>query len=165
MLADDDYVKEVDVLNRVYASILALADQPNLPRAGDFETVIAPLCEPLRETTLAVFLVSAAQSALMHAILREEATLRGTQCLVALRRWQLEHTELPRDLDTVVKDAGMPAVPTDPFSDQPLRMTVVKGKPVVYSVGPDGKDDKALFEWKGGRQPGDLIFRLEPPSD
>ena len=33
MLADDDYVKEVDALNRVYASILALADQPNHPTA------------------------------------------------------------------------------------------------------------------------------------
>ncbi len=165
MLADDDYVKEVDALNRVYASILDLADQPNLPRLGDFETVVAPLREPLRETTLAVFLVSQNQSGLMSAILREEATLRGTQCLVALRRWQLQHAELPQDLDTLVKDAGMPGVPIDPYSDQPLRMTVIDGKPVIYSVGLDGKDDKALSDWQYGQQPGDFIFRLEPPSD
>ena len=163
MLADDDYVKEVDALNRVYASILALAGQPNLRRTDDFETLVAPLREPLRETTLAVFLVSAAQGAFMHAILREEATLRGTQCLVALRRWQLEHRELPRDLHGVVKAAGMPGVPIDPYSDQPLRIAVIQGKPVIYSVGPDGRDDKALLECKGGRQPGDIIFRLKPP--
>jgi hypothetical protein len=164
MLADDDYVKEVDALNRVYASILALADQPNLRRIGDYETVILPLCEPLRETTLAVFLVGSAQDAFMTAILREEATLRGTRCLVALRRWQLEHAELPQDLDTLVKAAGMPRVPIDLYSDQPLRMTVIEGKPVIYFVGPDGKDDKALLEWEGWRGPGDIIFRLEPPS-
>ena len=80
--------------------------------------------------------------------LREEATLRGTQCLIALRRWQLEHEELPQDLDTLVKAAGMPGVPIDPYSDQPLRMTVIEGKPVIYSVGPDGKDDKALSDWE-----------------
>jgi hypothetical protein len=164
MLADDDYVKEVDALNRVYASILALAEQPNVPRTGDFETVTAPLREPLRETTLAVFLVSR-RSALVIATRREEATLRGTQCLVALRRGQLEHEESPQDLDTLVKAAGMPAVPIDPYSNQPLRMAVIGRRPAVYSVGPDGKDDKALSECKGGLQPGDLIFRLEPPSD
>jgi hypothetical protein len=125
---------------------------------------IAPLREPLRETTLAVFLVGSAQEAFMIAILRAEATLRGTQCLVALRRWQLEHEELPKDIDTLVKAAGMPGVPIGPFSDQPLRMAVIEGKPVIYSVGPDGKDDKALLEWEYGRQPGDIIFRLEPPS-
>jgi len=164
MLADDDYIKEVDALNRVHASILALAGKPNLRRTGDFETVVAPLREPLRETTLAVFLAGSAQGALMHAILREEATLRGTQCLIALRRWRLEHTELPKDLDTLVQAAGMPDVPIDPFSDRPLRMTVIGGEPVIYSVGADGQDDKALLECKGGRQPEDIIFRLEPPS-
>ncbi len=166
MLADDDYVKEVDALNRVHASILALISQPNLQRTGDLEAVIAPLREPLRETTLGVFLAGGlAQGPLMNAILRAEAILRGTQCLVALRRWQLQHEELPKDLDTLVKAAGMPGVPIDPYCDQPLRMAVIEGKPVIYCVGPDGKDDKALLEWEYGRQPGDFIFRLEPPSD
>jgi hypothetical protein len=43
-------------------------------------------------------------------------------------------------------------------------MTVIEGKPVIYSVGPDGKDDKALSDWLYGQQPGDFIFRLELPS-
>ena len=114
---------------------------------------------------MAVFLVGSAQRAFMNAILRAEATLRGTQCLVALRRWQLEHEESPQDLETLVKNAGMPGVPLDPYCDQPLRMTVIEGKPVVYSVGLDAKDDKALSDWQYGQQPGDFIFLLEPPSD
>ena len=90
--------------------------------------------------------------------------MRGTQCLVALRRWQLEHADPPKDLETIVKAAGMPGVPIDPYSGQPLRMAVLDGKPVIYSVGPDGKDDKAQLEWdQWNQQPGnagDLIFRL-----
>jgi hypothetical protein len=110
-----------------------------------------------------VFVPVSALTAARLASLREEATLRGTQCLISLRRWHLDHEDLPKDLDTLVKDAGMPGMPIDPFSDQPLRMTVIGKTPVIYSVGPDGKDDKALSEWEGG--PGDLIFRLEPSSD
>jgi hypothetical protein len=93
--------------------------------------------------------------------LRYQAALRGTQCLVALRRWQLEHSQPPKDLDTVVKAAGMPGVPIDPYCDQPLRMTLLQGEPVVYSVGEDGKDDRAMADWRFGSQPGDLLFRLQ----
>ena len=52
MLADKDYTKEVDALNRVYASILAISDQPNLNRTGDFENVVAPLREPFARRRL-----------------------------------------------------------------------------------------------------------------
>ena len=85
--------------------------------------------------------------------------------MIALRRWQLEHNTRPNDLASIVQAAGMAAVPTDPYSDQPLKMTEVNGQTVVYSIGADGQDDKALIEWDGKTQPpkGDLIFRLPPP--
>lgn len=163
MLSDEDYAQEVDTLNRCYKSILALADQPNFWQMGDAEVkaALASLYEPLRKTTLAVFLVPAEES-VIWAIRRGDAFLRGTQCLVALRRWQLEHAAPPPDIETLVKAAGMPGVPLDPYSDQPLRMGSVMGMPVIYSVGPDGQDDKAQVEWNfDPREPGDFIFQLE----
>jgi hypothetical protein len=55
-------------------------------------------------------------------------------------------------------------VPIDPYSDQPFRIGTVEGKTVIYSVGPDGKDDKAQVEWDWGpNNPGDFIFQLERP--
>ena len=55
-------------------------------------------------------------------------------------------------------------MPTDLFSHQPLRLGSVSEKTVVYSVGPDGKDDKAQVEWNfGPKRPGDFIFGLETP--
>ena len=96
---------------------------------------------------------------------KNKARLRGTQCIVALRRWQLQHADAPPDLETLVNAAGMPRVPIDPYSNQPLRMGTVKGKTVIYSVGPDGKDDKAQVEWNlAPGKPGDYIFQLETPS-
>jgi hypothetical protein len=41
-------------------------------------------------------------------------------------------------------------------------MAVLDGKPVIYSVGPDGKDYKAQIVWNEARnQTGDFIFRLD----
>ena len=95
----------------------------------------------------------------LTALVRSEAELHGTQCLVALRRWQLQQQETtPPDLQTVVKAAGMPDVPRDPYDDGPLRMIRRRGEFVIYSVGKDGKDDHARSDWQYGQRPGDFIF-------
>ena len=154
-----DYSNEAEALNRVYASILALAGQTMLQRSRACSD--PAIVEPLRDTMVAVFLEP--EFAMIQACLRCPATLRGTQCLVALRRWQLEHRQPPKDLDTVVKAAGMSGVPIDPYCDQPLRMTLLQGEHVIYSVGKDGKDDRALADWRYGSQPGDFVLRLQAP--
>ncbi|MBN1588030.1 MAG: hypothetical protein JW888_00780 [Pirellulales bacterium] len=63
---------------------------------------------------------------------------------------------------SVFQASVLSEIPTDPYSDRPMRMTTVDGQPVVYSVGLDGKDDRARTEWGlGTRNPtGDLLFRL-----
>jgi hypothetical protein len=64
--------------------------------------------------------------------------------------------------------AGIPGVPIDPYSGQPLRMAVLWGEPVIYSVGRDGKDDHGrVEEWDRNRRKwqGDLIFRLVAPPE
>jgi hypothetical protein len=160
LLSDGDYANEAETLNRVYASFLALSARPELTRTGDIAMVIDPLCEPLRATTLAVFFAGY-RDGLLHSIRSAETNLWGTRCLIALRRWQLEHTEPPKDIETLVKAAGISSVPIDPWSGQPFRMALLDGKPVIYSIGPDQKDDGAKVEWNQGyKQPGDVIFRL-----
>jgi len=155
----EDYAREAEALSRVYAPVLALAGQTMLQRSRACSD--PAIVEALRNTTVAVFLEP--QFVFVQALLRDQAALRGTQCLVALRRWQLEHRGLPPDLDTLVKAAGMKAVPIDPYCDQPMRMTVLQGTPVIYSVGADGKDDKATVVWDlVPGHPGDYVFRLEP---
>jgi hypothetical protein len=47
---------------------------------------------------------------------------------------------LPNTLEETVP-AYMPAVPEDPFTGRPLKYLVDGTRFVVYSPGPDGKDD------------------------
>jgi hypothetical protein len=77
-----------------------------------------------------------------------------------LRRWQAAHPRWPRTLMAAARDAGMKAVPIDPYDGKPLRLVMLDGEPVVYSVGRDGKDDGGQKDSKLDTQAGDLLYRL-----
>ncbi|AMV40771.1 hypothetical protein [Planctomyces sp. SH-PL62] len=100
------------------------------------------------------------------AMARADVYNHAAQGLVAIRSWQLAHDGAdPTDLAAACREARLPAVPVDPFSDAPMKLALLEGRPVVYSIGPDGVDDQALKDSNQGRQPlGDLIFRLPEPS-
>ena len=99
----------------------------------------------------------------IQALATTEANLHGLETLAAVRRWQITHRErpavLPRNLAAACREAGLKAVPIDPFSGQPMKFVVRDGRPVVYSVGKDGKDDGGTVDSKNDAQPGDLIYR------
>jgi hypothetical protein len=90
------------------------------------------------------------------------ASLRATECLIIMRRWQLTHRGVPRALLVAAREAGLEAIPTDPYDGKPMRAAVLEGQTVVYSVGKDGHDDGAQKDSKFDTQPGDLIFRMPP---
>jgi hypothetical protein len=101
---------------------------------------------------------------LIQALATTEANLHGLETLAAVRRWQITHRgavggSLPRNLAAACREAGLKAVPIDPFSGQPMKFVVRDGRPVVYSVGKDGKDDGGTVDSKNDTQPGDLIYR------
>ncbi len=161
LLSDADYAKEVSELNSVYASILSTADQPAMERLQ--ASTDAAIIEPLRDTKLALLFEPSVAQNWQKALLRADATLRGTRCLIALRRWQIDHDGPPPDLETIVKAAGMQSIPADPYTGRPMQMTTVNGEPVIYSVAMDGKDDGGRIDvWKSSQRGklGDLLFRL-----
>jgi hypothetical protein len=160
-LAKTDFQRQVRIVNRWYHTATGMFGAP----LRDQEKVAADL-EEMSQTAGRnkdlIALVMAYPPTFLRAFAKQQACHRGTQCLIALRRWQLEHDTLPPDLTTVVKAAGMQQVPIDPYSHQPFRMTTIEGQPVIYSVGGDGKDDKGLLEWDlMPKEPrGDILFRL-----
>lgn len=81
------------------------------------------------------------------------ATSRSAAVCIALTRHRLEKGAYPAALDELVPQY-IAAVPADPFDQQPLRYRVEGGMAVVYSVGPDRKDDA------GKVRPGDA-----PPAE
>ena len=72
------------------------------------------------------------------------ATLRTAQTALAIERWRAAHAgALPDSLDVLVP-AFLPSVPRDPFDGQPLRFKRLPRGYVVYSIGPDRRDDGGL---------------------
>ncbi len=150
--------KEISALNRIFAKLLAIAAKPYDKSAIDeFDKKEVPKLKA--DKTMLTELLLPAISAIAQT--RMQARLAGTQCLIAVRRYILVHDELPADLTTAVTEAGLKEIPLDPFDNKPMRYKILNDKPVVYSIGPDLKDDGATVEWKGGgKSPGDLIYRI-----
>lgn len=72
-----------------------------------------------------------------------EAETRLILVSAAVRAYQLERGQAPRTLTELVKARYLQRMPEDPFAPPgtTLRLISKDGKPVVYSIGPDLKDD------------------------
>lgn len=116
---------------------------------GDFDVAIAALL--LFPNTRAVRV----------AELRAIAGLRGTQCLVAIRRYELENNELPTNLEAAITASPFRQTPADPFGDGPLKYVFKDGEPTIYSIGVDGNDDGGKSDSNWGQQPGDILFQMK----
>ncbi len=171
-----DFVAEVRALADYFRPLIDRGDRPgrDLDRLlPDQERALAEMqiMDKFAEApTLKAFLGWETRDLLGTALAvegyrRSETRLGAVQCLVALRRWLLDHDgALPPDLTAICEAAGMKSVPTDEFSasGESLRGIVRDGEFVVYSVAANGKDDRAETEWdfdpKGSK--GDWIFQL-----
>jgi hypothetical protein len=149
-------------LNDYYRSMLDLEGRPYAGRIATIGTLkITSGNDPLARM---IAMLGPAMVPFVQAAGRTTATLRATQCLIVMRRWELTHRGLPRALAVAVKEAGLKAIPMDPYDGRPMRTALLEGRPAVYSVGKDGLDDGGLKDSKYDTQPGDLIYRM-PTAD
>jgi hypothetical protein len=85
------------------------------------------------------------------------------QVALALELYRCEQGRYPRQLQEL---AGkyLPEVPPDRFRDQPLVYQVSPEMVLVYSVGPNGRDDAARssFDDPNEREADDLVVRWRP---
>jgi len=80
-------------------------------------------------------------SAVVRRVMTVEVAKRTVITAIALKRYQLKHGGYPPDLSSLVPEF-LPAVPLDPVDGQPLRYRPqANGTFLLYSVGPNGKDD------------------------
>jgi hypothetical protein len=88
------------------------------------------------------------------------ARLRLAQTALALEQFRLANANRYPDALTELSPKFLPAVPEDPFDGQPLRYRKAGEGYLIYSVGPDLKDDG------GARKPGtdDLSFVVVRPA-
>jgi hypothetical protein len=103
--------------------------------------------DPLSQTILPVF----DQARFRWVVM--DAQWRLTELRLAARAYEQQHGALPPSLEALVP-AYLPAVPQDPFAPKPLVYRRTGTAALIYSRGPDGKDD-------GGK---DLGARVNPDS-
>jgi len=156
-----ELAQQVQKVDELYRSRLAAADAPYPERIRRATELPPALNTPDLQTRVTRGISQSAFEAFTQVLTRWNATMRVAQGLVAVRRWQLRHGgELPPSLDAVVKDAGWSRVPIDPYDNRAIRFAVVDGRPTVYCVGHDGKDDGGRIESIGAPNPGDVHLRL-----
>jgi hypothetical protein len=106
------------------------------------------------------------------AFARTRAVLRTASTGIAVERYRLAAGRWPESLADVVKTRLIAEIPLDPYNGQPLRYRRLKDGAVVYSVGPDGKDDGGVMNRNGdptkagfdqGFQLWDVDKRRQPP--
>ena len=154
-----DWPTEIAALNSAFASAITLAAAP-YDRTSLSQWYAAEIAKVKAQNTRIAPLLLPTLEPFVQATLRNRAQLAGIECLTAVRRYALTHGSLPDNLEVAAREAGLKAVPTDPYSGGPMHYKVIDGKPVVYSVGSDGKDDGGTVDWDNGNKPGDFIFRI-----
>lgn len=76
----------------------------------------------------------------LGASVRHAGSMRCARTALAIERYRLAHGGLPETLDPLVPEL-MDAVPLDPYAGEPLRYKREGMAYVIYSIGPDRRDD------------------------
>jgi hypothetical protein len=100
-----------------------------------------------------------------EAGLRARGELLATAVGVACERHRLRTGAWPAALEEIPKDI-LPSAPNDPFTGRPLAYKRLHDGVVVYSVGPDGKDDGGAVhaDEKAEKRQTDFGIRLWDPT-
>jgi hypothetical protein len=171
-----NYAAEIAACNRLFALALQEAKAPyaQVAISSQFQKEIQRLQSEAKAAAAAarqpgkmgapvlVLLFAPGNQAVREATTRVATNLAAIEMLVALRRYELTHGQLPESLQAAAAETSLGKVPLDSFSGQPLCYVLLSGKPTVYSTGKDLKDDGGQTDWQHGSRPGDYLFPLTP---
>jgi hypothetical protein len=158
---DQDFIDAMDAWSKVFGS---LAQTPRQRRAK-LNNVAALVSQKRQSRSVAWGVISLPESFLPRIDQDTEiiARLRTARVAMAILCWSAaQDGKLPESLAELVPDT-LPAIPADPFDEQPLRYRRLPQGFTVYSVGPDFTDNG------GKRQPAgtekadgyDVVFTVE----
>ncbi len=160
----EELAAQLNKINELYAGLLGATNASFPERIKKSEERPRSLDATDIHTRVTRGLVSSAFKAFTQVLAREKARSHAAQGLIAVRRWQLAHNgAVPPSLEAAAKEAGLPAVPVDPYDSRTIRFAVVNGEPTLYSIGQDGRDDGGKTDNARTPDSGDVLLRLPKP--
>jgi hypothetical protein len=125
-----------------------------------FERELSAEVEKLPRDVIHLKLLLPSLSRVADAQRRRHAHVRCMAVALAVERYRRTHGDWPKSLAQLTPGL-LPEVPADPYDGRPLRYLPVEDGVVVYSVGPDGRDDRGRFDRDNPTRAGtDLGFGL-----
>lgn len=176
-----DYPAEVAALQRLTA--LALAESGStcaaVSRASPFTDAVRrletrvkgppagpspPGAESRQGDEPAVFLAPklSASGVLQRTHWWTKALLARVEMLCAIRAYERSHRCLPPSLEAAAAETALKTPRADPSDGMPMRYVVTDGRPVVYSIGADLRDDGGRVVATFWGETGDLAYSLTP---
>lgn len=138
----DGYARYMDAMIRRSGQPFAQRGGPPPLPADPLGSALAPLIEPVQARWD-----------------WRDAQWRLAVLRLAAVAYQREHGRWPERAEQLVP-RYLQAVPADPFASQPLVYRFQNGKPLVYSRGPDGDDDRGDHQGSQAtaQGPGDIVW-------
>jgi len=143
----------------VYSQIIALADEPwsldrtfrglvpPFPSGNPVRFVGALLDDPVGRVLINILVPALDNAREVFFIYR--ARLRGTALFLAVRAYQLDHRGQPPVALADLAPGYIDGLPADPFGKGGARFaySVTGDSWMVYSVGPNQRDDEGRYDW------------------
>lgn len=152
-----NHALNLELMTRAVALARLPLDQ-QMEQTHDFDLIVKRMHDDWRSSLARRSLPDAVGT--IQAYQRSQIELRCAGVALAVERHRLDHNAWPRDLQQLVPDY-IPEVPRDPFDGKPLRLRSFPGGVMIYSVGPDARDNRGSFDrtdpWLADR---DIGFRL-----
>jgi hypothetical protein len=111
-----------------------------------------------------VNLLLPAVSAVFSAGERTNQQRDATELVIALELWHRRHGAWPERIQQLVPEL-LPAVPLDRADGKPLRYLLRDGKPLVYSIGADHRDDDGRANPEDPELPRFITYGPRPVGD
>ncbi len=87
------------------------------------------------------------------SIFQAKADYEAVITILALERWKLDKGKYPENLDELVENDYITAIPMDPYSDEAIVYKMTEDGFTLYSVGPDFNDDSGQMGKDPDRDP------------
>jgi hypothetical protein len=122
-------------------------EQSALLRAWDAKIAAVKRSQFERFTAILPLLLAPSTSAASGAFSRAQAELGATAILIAAERQRRRTGKWPASIKAI-DPSIMPAPPLDPFTGEPFHFEHRDGQLFIYSIGPNGKDERGAFDLK-----------------